>query len=248
MSGVFVVTGGSSGIGKSVAKLAGARGYIVVVGYHDRAEQGEEVAMAVREHGGRALALRVDVRDEANVVSFFNSIDEECGRVKVLVNSAGIAAEHRPVADMSGERIHNVFATNVLGSFLCAREAIRRMSTQQGGSGGVIINLSSRAAVLGSAGNYTDYAASKAAIDTFTLGLAKEVAADGIRVNAVRPGIIDTEIHAKTGHPQRPHELASTIPLGRPGTADEVAAAVLWLTSPEAGYCTGTVLDVSGGR
>jgi NAD(P)-dependent dehydrogenase (short-subunit alcohol dehydrogenase family) len=248
MSRVMIVTGGSSGIGAETALIAAERGHAVAVGYHEQRARAGAIATQIRERGGRAIAVPCDVRLEADVMRLFETVDQELGRVSVLVNSAGLSHGQARLVDMSAARIERVMATNVIGSLLCAREAVRRMSTARGGSGGVIVNLSSAAARLGSAGEYIDYAASKGAIDTFTLGLAREVAAEGIRVNAVRPGIIDTEFHARGGDPGRAERLGGGIPLGRPGTAREVALAVLWLCSDESSFSTGALLDVSGGR
>jgi NAD(P)-dependent dehydrogenase (short-subunit alcohol dehydrogenase family) len=208
----------------------------------------DAVVQAIADAGGHAVAIRADVTVEADVVALFARAKAELGAVDVLVNNAGIVDVLARVEDMSEARLVRMFQTNVVGSFLCAREAIRAMSTRRGGSGGAIVNVSSAAARLGSAGDYVDYAASKATIDTFTIGLAREVAADGIRVNAVRPGVIDTEIHAGTGHPDRARTMGPSAPLGRAGRAHEVAAAILWLASDEASYVTGAILDVTGGR
>lgn len=220
----------------------------MVVAYRRDAEAAERVVEELRDAGGRAAAIQADVSVEADVVALFERARAALGPVGVLVNNAGIVDVLCRVEDMDAARIARMFAVNVVGSFLCAREAVRAMSTRRGGPGGAIVNVSSVASRLGSAGDYVDYAASKAAIDTFTIGLAREVAADGIRVNAVRPGIIDTEIHASTGDPARAGKIGPSAPLGRAGTADEVAAAILWLASDEASYCTGTILDVAGGR
>ena len=248
MAEVMVITGGSGGIGRATALLAAERGYAVVLGYAERAADAEATARDVRQRGGRALVVQGDVRREADVLELFETTDRELGTLSVLVNSAGLAAGQSPFAEMSAERIERVIATNVLGTLLCSREAVRRMSTRRGGKGGAIVNLSSAAARLGSPNEYVDYAASKGAIDTFTVGLAREVGPEGIRVAAVRPGIIDTEFHARAGEPGRAARLASTLPLRRSGTAEEVAAAILWLASPAAAYSTGALLDVSGGR
>jgi NAD(P)-dependent dehydrogenase (short-subunit alcohol dehydrogenase family) len=202
----------------------------------------------VRAAGRRALTVRADVADEADVLAMFRAIDDGLGPLGGLVNNAGVVDVAVRVDNLSAARLQRMFAVNVIGSMLCAREALRRMSTVHGGRGGVIVNLSSAAARLGAPGQYVDYAAAKGAIDTFTLGLAREVAAEGVRVNAVRPGIIDTGIHASGGEPERALRLAPQLPMGRAGTAGEVAAAVVWLLSDEASYCTGTILDVAGGR
>jgi NAD(P)-dependent dehydrogenase (short-subunit alcohol dehydrogenase family) len=248
MSNVMLITGGSGGIGAETALLAAERGYSLALAYFERREQADAVAEGVRLRGARSVVIQADVRLEADVVRLFATVDRELGSVSVLVNSAGLAHGQQRLMDMDAARMERVLSTNVTGTMLASREAVRRMSTQRGGSGGAIVNLSSAAARLGSPGEYVDYAASKAAVDTFTVGLAREVAAEGIRVNAVRPGIIDTEFHAHAGDPGRAERLAETIPMRRPGTAREVALAILWLASPESGFTTGALLDVSGGR
>jgi NAD(P)-dependent dehydrogenase (short-subunit alcohol dehydrogenase family) len=248
MDKTILVTGASRGIGAACALLAGRRGYTVCVNYRENAAAATRVVHAIEAAGGRAFAVAADVADEDDVARLFAQIDARCGRLDALVNNAGILARQARVEQIDAARINRIFATNVTGSFLCAREAVRRMSTRHGGSGGAIVNVSSRAAVLGSANEYVDYAASKAAVDTLTIGLAKEVAGEGIRVNGVRPGLIDTDMHASGGEPGRIQRLQATVPLARGGTADEVAAAVLWLLSDEASYATGTIIDVSGGR
>jgi NAD(P)-dependent dehydrogenase (short-subunit alcohol dehydrogenase family) len=245
---VMIVTGGSRGIGAATAQIAAARGYAVCIGYRSNKQAAHAVADAILLAGGKAIAVAADVSVEADVLNLFHIADSELGRVSALVNNAGTLERQMRIEDMDAARINRVLATNVTGSFLCAREAVRRMSTKRGGSGGAIVNLSSAAARIGSPGEYLDYAASKGAIDTFTLGLAKEVADEGIRVNAVRPGIIDTEIHASGGEPGRLERLKSTIPMQRGGQADEVAQAIMWLLSDEASYTTGSLLDVTGGR
>src|SRR5512143_1101587 len=246
MSAVIVVTGASRGIGAAPARLAAARGYAVCVNYLSAAREAAVLADDIGAAGGRAIAVRADVAVEADVVALFAAVDRQLGRVSALVNNAGTLEKQMRVEAMDGARLARVFATNVTGSFLCAREALRRMSTRHGGSGGAIVNVSSAAARLGSAGEYVDYAASKGAIDTFTLGLAREVADEGIRVNAVRPGVIATEIHASGGDPQRAERMGPALPMRRAGTPDEVARAIVWLSSSEASYCTGAILDVSG--
>jgi NAD(P)-dependent dehydrogenase (short-subunit alcohol dehydrogenase family) len=248
MGDVVVVTGGSRGIGAATALLAASRGYDVCVGYRRRRDAAESVVARCRAHGERAIAVEVDVGDQMQVEQLFSTVDTELGPVRALVNNAGILDRQTRVEQMDAERIARILQVNVVGAFLCAREAVRRMSTRHGGTGGVIVNISSRAAVLGGPGEYVDYAASKAAVDALTVGLAQEVATEGIRVNAVRPGVIDTDIHASGGEPGRVARVAERIPMRRGGTAEEVAAAVLWLLSPEASYVTGAVLDVSGGR
>jgi len=248
VSGTLLVTGGSRGIGAACCLRAADVGWDVAVNYARDADAADRVAAAVRERGRRAITVAADVADEAQVLAMFARVDAELGPLAGLVNNAGIVDLPQRVDEMSLARLKRMFDINILGSFLCAREAVRRMSTRHGGRGGAIVNLSSAAAKLGSPAQYVDYAASKGAIDTFTLGLAREVAAEGIRVNAVRPGIIETEIHASGGLPDRAKDLAPQVPMKRAGTADEVAAAVLWLLSDAASYVTGTVIDVTGGR
>lgn len=240
---VLVVTGGGRGIGAATARLAAHSGYRVCVNYRKEKDAAETLA---REIGG--LAIQGDVASEADVVRLFQAVDEKLGQVNVLVNNAGIVDRGARLESMSAERIQRMLAVNVLGSFLCAREAVKRMSKRNGGAGGAIVNLSSIAATLGAPGEYVDYAAAKGAIDTFTVGLAKEVGADGIRVNCVRPGVIRTEIHLASGDPARVDRIGSAAPLGRAGEADEVARTILWLASDEASYISGALLDVSGGR
>jgi NAD(P)-dependent dehydrogenase (short-subunit alcohol dehydrogenase family) len=243
MARVMLITGAGRGIGAATARLAAERGYAVCVNYlRDRASA-EKLA---KEIG--AIAVAGDVSSEGDVARLFKMVDEKLGRLSVLVNNAGIVDVRSRVEEMSAARLQRMFAVNVVGSFLCAREAVKRMARRHGGAGGVIVNLSSAAARLGSPGDYVDYASAKGAIDTFTLGLAKEVAADGIRVNAVRPGVIRTEIHATSGDPGRLERIGATAPLARPGEPEEVARAVLWLASDESSYTTGSIVDVTGGR
>ena len=248
MSQVMVVTGGSRGIGAATALMGAARGYAVCVNYASNASAAEGIVERIVAMGGHATAVQADVASESDVVRLFESVDRELGRVTALVNNAGILGLQMRVEQMDAARLTRVLATNVTGSFMCAREAIRRMSTRHGGSGGAIVNLSSMGARLGSPGEYVDYAASKGAIDTMTVGLARELATEGIRVNAVRPGIIDTDIHASGGMPDRVERMKEFVPMKRGGTADEVAESILWLLSDAAAYVTGAIIDVSGGR
>lgn len=248
MDQVLLITGGGRGIGAATALLAAKRGYAVAVNYASNSLAADEVVRTIRTGGGAAMAVQADVGDEAQVLAMFEKIDAKFGRLTALVNNAGVVDVQARVDEMSVARLERMFRINVIGSFVCAREAVRRMSTKHGGTGGAIVNISSGAARLGSPGQYVDYAASKAAIDTFTIGLAKEVADEGIRVNAVRPGLIDTEIHASGGMPDRAFELAPSVPMKRTGTADEIAGAILWLLSAEASYTTMALLDVTGGR
>ncbi|TFZ06951.1 SDR family oxidoreductase [Ramlibacter henchirensis] len=248
MERVVLITGASRGIGAATARLAAARGWSVAVNYTANEEAAQQVVEAVKAAGRRATAVQADVADERQVVRMFEQVDSQLGRLTDLVNNAGVVDVAARVDEMSGERLQRMFGINVIGSILCAREAVRRMSTRHGGSGGAIVNVSSAASRLGSPAQYVDYAAAKGAIDAFTLGLAKEVAAEGIRVNAVRPGLIETDIHASGGIPDRVKQLAHHVPMQRGGTADEVAQAIVWLLSPEASYTTMSLLDVSGGR
>jgi NAD(P)-dependent dehydrogenase (short-subunit alcohol dehydrogenase family) len=245
---VIIVTGGSRGIGAAVAQTAAARGYAVCLNYVANAPAANAVVDSITAAGGRAIAVRADMAVEAEILQLFATVDRELGTLTALVNNAGILAPQMRVDEMTAERINRVLLTNITGSFLCAREAVRRMSTRHGGTGGAIVNLSSMAAKLGGSGEYVDYAASKGAIDAFTVGLAKEVAAEGIRVNAVRPGLIYTDIHASGGEAGRVDRLKEAVPMKRGGSAQEVANAILWLLSDEASYATGTFIDVSGGR
>ena len=243
-----LVTGASRGIGAAAAIACARHGWDVAVNCARDTAAAEAVAAQVRALGRRAIVVQADVADEAAVLAMFARVDAELGPLAGLVNNAGVLDVQARVQDMSVARLQRVFGINVIGSIVCAREAVKRMSTQHGGAGGAIVNLSSVAARLGAPGWYVDYAASKGAIDSFTIGLAREVAMQGVRVNAVSPGIIDTDIHASGGQPNRAHESAALIPMQRPGTADEVAAAIVWLLSDEARYTTGAILDVSGGR
>jgi NAD(P)-dependent dehydrogenase (short-subunit alcohol dehydrogenase family) len=248
MTKTILITGASRGIGAACALLAAGRGYHVGINYRSDAEAAARVVRAIDKAGGSAFAVQADISQEDEVVRMFAEVDARCGRLDALVNNAGILARQMRVEQMDAARIGRILATNVTGSFLCAREAVLRMSTRRGGSGGAIVNVSSRAGVLGAAGEYVDYAASKAALDVLTIGLAKETANEGIRVNGVRPGLIDTEMHASGGEPGRIERLKASVPMGRGGEADEVARAVLWLLSDEASYTTGSFIDVSGGR
>jgi NAD(P)-dependent dehydrogenase (short-subunit alcohol dehydrogenase family) len=248
MEKTVLITGGGRGIGAACARLAAEQGYQVCVNYRSDAAAAAGTVRAIEEGGGSAFAIQADVAQEAEVVRMFAAIDARFGRLDALVNNAAVLARQTRVAQMDAARIERILATNVLGSFLCAREAVRRMSTTYGGRGGAIVNLSSRAAVLGSPNEYVDYAASKAALDALTTGLSKEVAAEGIRVNGVRPGLIHTNMHADGGEPGRVERLQSSVPMGRGGEPMEVAQAVLWLLSDAASFTTGSFIEVSGGR
>jgi NAD(P)-dependent dehydrogenase (short-subunit alcohol dehydrogenase family) len=245
---VLLVTGGGRGIGAATARLAASRGWAVAVNYTANSLAADEVVRGIRELGGTAITVQADVADEAQVLAMFQKIDAKLGRLTGLVNNAGVVDVSARVDEMSVARWRRMFDINVIGSMLCAREAVRRMSTKHGGEGGSVVNVSSAASRLGSPGQYVDYAAAKGAIDAFTIGLAKEVAADGIRVNAVRPGLIETDIHASGGLPTRVRDLQHLVPMQRGGTADEVAQAIVWLLSDAASYTTMSLLDVSGGR
>lgn len=244
----MIITGGGRGIGAATARLAAGLGYAVAVNYQKSRETAEAAVRQIEGSGGKAIAVAADVGAEDEVVRLFETVDRALGRVSALVNNAGIVDRGMPVADMTGARLNRMFAVNITGSFLCAREAVKRMSTRNGGAGGAIVNVSSIAARLGGAGEYVDYAASKGAIDTLTVGLAKEAGPQGIRVNAVRPGIIRTEIHLASGDPARVDRIGQTAPLQRAGEAEEVARAILWLLSDEASYMSGALVDVTGGR
>jgi NAD(P)-dependent dehydrogenase (short-subunit alcohol dehydrogenase family) len=248
MKRVAIITGASRGIGAATAILAASRGYAVCVNYLRNEAAARGVVDGIQGAGGRAIAVQADVAREADVVRLFETVDWELGTVAALVNNVGILEPQCRVENIDGARLQRVFATNVIGSFLCAREAVRRMSTNHGGKGGAIVNVSSAAARIGSPNEYVDYAASKGAVETMTLGLAKEVAEEGIRVNAVRPGHIYTEIHASGGEPGRVDRVKAAVPMKRGGQPGEVAHAILWLLSDEASYVTGTILDVTGGR
>jgi len=245
---VLLITGGGRGIGAATALLAARRGFAVAVNYASNSLAADEVVRTIRAGGGTAIAVQADVGDEAQVLAKFEKVDAKLGRLTALVNNAGVVDMKARVDEMSVARLERMFRINVIGSFVCAREAVRRMSTKHGGNGGSIVNVSSAASRLGSPDQYVDYAASKGAIDTFTLGLAKEVADEGIRVNAVRPGLIETDIHASGGMPERAAMLAPTVPMKRTGTPEEIAGAIVWLLSPEASYTTAALLDVTGGR
>jgi NAD(P)-dependent dehydrogenase (short-subunit alcohol dehydrogenase family) len=248
IDGVMIVTGASRGIGAATARLASLRGYAVCVNYNSGREAAGRVTDAIVSAGGRAIPVAADISSEAEVVAMFETVDRELGVPTALVNNAGILELQMRVDAMDAERIDRVLRINVTGAFLCAREAVRRMSTARGGIGGAIVNVSSMASRLGSPGEYVDYAASKAAVDALTIGLSREVAAEGIRVNAVRPGIIYTDIHASGGEPGRVDRVKESVPMRRGGQPEEVAEAILWLLSGAASYCTGTFIDVSGGR
>jgi NAD(P)-dependent dehydrogenase (short-subunit alcohol dehydrogenase family) len=245
---VMLVTGGSRGIGAATALLAARQGYAVAVNFTANSLAADEVVRQIRAQGGTAITVKADVAQEAEVLAMFEKVDAKLGPLSALVNNAGVVDVAQRLDEMSFARLQRMFNINVLGSFLCAREAVRRMSTRHGGTGGAIVNVSSAASRLGAPGQYVDYAAAKGAIDTLTLGLAKEVAAEGIRVNAVRPGLIETDIHASGGLPDRVRDLAHMVPMQRGGSAEEVAEVIVWLLSPAASYTTMSLIDVSGGR
>jgi NAD(P)-dependent dehydrogenase (short-subunit alcohol dehydrogenase family) len=244
----LLITGGSRGIGRATALLAGAQGWNVGVNYRGDAAAAEETVQSVKKAGGNAIAIRGDVSLEGDVIAMFDAMQMAFGYLSGLVNNAGITAPLSDLADMSSERLRRVFDINIFGAYLCAREAARRFSTRRGGKGGVIVNVSSAASRLGSPHEYVDYAGSKGAMDSLTLGLARELGLEGVRVNAVRPGIIATEIHQLSGEPGRAARLGPAMPIGRPGTAEEVAESILWLLSDASSYVTGALLDVAGGR
>lgn len=248
MSETILITGGSRGIGRAVAIMAGGRGWSVGVNYAGNAAAADATVKAVEQAGGKAIALRGDVAREADVIAMFDQTEKALGPLTGVVNNAGIVAPAAPLAEMSADRLSRMFEVNVVGAYLVAREAARRLSTDRGGKGGSLVNLSSAAARLGSPNEYVDYAGSKGAIDTMTIGLSKELGPRGIRVNAIRPGLIDTEIHASGGAPDRAFRLAAQVPLGRPGTADEVARMILFLLGAEGAYVNGALIDVTGGR
>jgi NAD(P)-dependent dehydrogenase (short-subunit alcohol dehydrogenase family) len=248
LDNVLLVTGGSRGIGAATARLAAERGYSVCVNYRQNRDSAQRVVNGIEAHGGRALAVAADVSVETDVLRLFETCDSKLGTLTALVNNVGIVETQMRVETMDAERIQRIFSTNVISAFVCAREAVRRMSTKRGGAGGAIVNVSSGAARFGSPGEYVDYAASKGAMDTLTIGLAKEVAEEGIRVNAVRPAFIYTEFHASGGEPNRVDRVKAFVPMKRGGSPDEVAKAIVWLLSDEASFTTGAFIDVAGGR
>lgn len=246
--GTLIVTGASRGIGAAIARLSAKRGYAVAVNYRSAETEAKKIASDIVNDGRRALAIQADVADEKQIIRLFETAERELGPITALVNNAGITGGFARVEDVSAEAINKTFAVNVTGAILCAREAVRRMSTRHGGNGGAIVNISSRAAHTGAAGEWVHYAASKGAIDSFTIGLAREVAAEGIRVNTVAPGLTDTDLHAANGEPGRLQRLMGSIPMKRAGLPEEIAEGVLWLLSPAASYTTGAILEIGGGR
>jgi NAD(P)-dependent dehydrogenase (short-subunit alcohol dehydrogenase family) len=248
MNRVMIVTGGSRGIGAATARLAASRGYAVCVNYRKDRDAADAIVEEIKANGGHAIAVAADVSSESDVDNLFKIVDARLGVVTALVNNAGILEKQIRVENVDAARLHRILAVNVVGAFLCAREAVRRMSTKHGGSGGAIVNVSSAASRLGSAGEYVDYAASKGAVDTLTIGLSREVAGEGIRVNAVRPAFIHTEMHASGGEPGRVDRIKDSLPMKRGGHPEEVANAILWLLSDEASYATGTFIDLAGGK
>jgi NAD(P)-dependent dehydrogenase (short-subunit alcohol dehydrogenase family) len=248
LSQIVLITGGSRGIGAATALQAARAGYAVAVNYTANSLAADEVVRQIRQGGGTAITVQADVAEESQVLAMFEKVDAKLGRLTALVNNAGVVDRTERVDAMSVARLKRMFDINVIGTMVCAREAVKRMSTRYGGAGGAIVNVSSVAARLGGPGQYVDYAAAKGAVDTFTIGLAKEVATEGIRVNAVRPGIIETEIHASGGLPNRAHDMAPQVPMQRAGSADEVAQSIVWLLGSGSSYTTGALLDISGGR
>jgi NAD(P)-dependent dehydrogenase (short-subunit alcohol dehydrogenase family) len=245
---IALITGGSRGIGAATAVLLAEQGWDVALSYRTEAADADAVVAACHKVGARAIAVQADVADPAQITAMFTSVDAQLGNISALINNAGVVDQLARVDEITVERLTRMFTINVIGAFLCAGEAVRRMSTLYGGTGGVIVNVGSAAARIGSPGEYVDYASSKAAIDTMTIGLSKEVATEGIRVNCVRPGIVETDIHASGGQPNRAAEKAPLIPLQRPGKSHEIASAIAWMCSDGASYTTGALLDVSGGR
>jgi len=248
MKDILLITGGSRGIGAATALLAAKRGHQVAVNFNKHKRRADLIVEQICQSGANAIAIQGDVSNETDVIAMFDQIDREMGVITALVNSAGVLPPLSQVKDYDVERLRRIFEVNVFGTVLCAREAVKRMSVKRGGNGGAIVNISSGAARLGAPNDYVDYAASKAAIDTFTIGLAKETAVDGIRVNAVRPGFIDTEMHESVGGKKRFQQVKHTIAMGRVGQPEEIAESILWLLSDKASYCTGTIVDATGGR